>query len=69
MSEHEGLEDDVDVNMPVTVMVPVTQITAAIRAQLLKDARRMSNLFGPTAAQKKTPLASKPQPPGTQRVW
>ena len=67
MSTHEGAEDDVELN--VKFDLSITQLTLAVRAQLIKDSRRMGNLYGPTAAQKKTSLASKPQPPGNQRVW
>jgi hypothetical protein len=67
MSTHEGAEDDVELN--VKFDLSITQLALAVRAQLIRDSRRLGNLYGSTAAQKKTPLASKPQNPGTQRVW
>jgi hypothetical protein len=69
MSTHDGVDDDIQVNVVLPSLPSLTEITTAVRDQLLKDSRRLGNLFGPKAAQKKTPLASKPQPPGTQRVW
>jgi hypothetical protein len=62
-------DEDIEINAEMEFDFSLTELTAAVRAQLLKDGRRLGNLFGPTVAQKKTPLASKPQPPGTQRVW
>ena len=67
MSTHDGIDDDIEVNTQFNISI--TALTALIRAQLLKDARTTGNLFGPTAAQKKTPIASTPQIPGTQRVF
>ena len=79
MAEYAGVTDDVALN----IMVPLGQILQEIGndpalIQLLSTnvrneivgpmARRMGNTAGKTA-QRKTPLASKPQPPGTQRVW
>ena len=46
----------------------VRVIADAVRAQLLKDVRGLGNLYGPTAAQARTPLASQPQVPGTIRL-
>lgn len=46
----------------------LTLLADAVRAQLLVHARGLGNLYGPTAAQSKTPLASVPQPPGTLRL-
>lgn len=66
---YQGGEDDVDVEEVTEINIDLAQLTASVRDQLLKDARRMGTLYGPTWAQKKTPLASKPQVPGTQRVW
>jgi hypothetical protein len=67
MSTHDGAEDDIEVN--TEFQINLVQLSQLVRAQLIKDSRRLGNLYGPTAAQKKTPLASKPQPPGNQRVW
>jgi hypothetical protein len=64
----EGLNDDIEINDTVELTFSVTQLAYLVRAQLLKDSRRMGNLYG-HVAQKRTPLASKPQNPGTQRVW
>ena len=47
----------------------IQQIALLVRNDIVGPmARRMGNTAGKTA-QRKTPLASKPQPPGTQRVW
>jgi uncharacterized protein YajQ (UPF0234 family) len=62
-------ENDQDIKTEVTIEFTLTQMADMIRDQLIKDSRRIGNLYGSTAAQKKTPLASKPQNPGTQRVW
>lgn len=69
MSTHDGVDDDVELNISLPTLPTLTEITTAVRDQLLRDSRRLGNLFGPKAAQKKTPLASKPQAPGTQRVF
>jgi hypothetical protein len=61
--------DDQEVRVDVNMDFSLVTITQMVRNQLLKDGRRLGNLFGPRAAQKKTPLASKPQAPGTQRVF
>ena len=66
---YQGADDDVQLHEVTEVVFSITELAAAVRAQLIKDSRRLGNLYGPTAAQKKTPLASKPQIPGTQRVW
>ena len=62
-------DEEETINTQVDVDFTVAQLALAVRDQLLKDARRVGTLYGPNWAQKKTPLASKPQPPGTQRVW
>jgi len=79
MSTHDGLEDDIELN----VVVPVAGIIEAIEkdpvllqkiALLVRNeivgpmARRMGNTAKETA-QKRTPLAAKPTPPATQRVF
>ena len=69
MSTHDGIEDDIELNIVIPALPTVTELADLIRDQLIKDSRRIGNLYGSTAAQKKTPLASKPQNPGTQRVW
>ena len=66
---YEGLNDDIDLVIEHETNLDVVEIAALVRAQLLKDARRMGNLYGPKWVQKKTPLASRPQPPDTRRVW
>ena len=66
---YQGADDDVDIEEVTEINIDLTRLTASVRAQLLKDARRLGNLYGPTAAQKKAPLASQPQSPGTQRIW
>jgi hypothetical protein len=79
MSTHDGIDDDVEVNISVPVAgileyiesnpVLLLDIANLVRNQIVGPmARRMGNTAGKTA-QKKTPLASKPQIPGTQRVW
>ena len=70
------VEEELDIHIDMAALASaLSQDTSAltiladmIRNQQLKNARRLGNLYGPTAAQKKTPLASKPQVPGTQRV-
>ena len=69
MSTFDGLSDDVEIHEETVIEIDMVQLAIAVRAQLLKDARRTGNLFGPTAAQKKTPLASKATPPQNRRVW
>ena len=66
---YQGGEDDIELEEVTEINIDLVQLAASVRAQLLKDARRVGTLYGPNWAQKKTPLASKPQPPGTQRVW
>ena len=66
---YQGADDDIDLELTTDLDFTIQQLADAVRAQLLINSRRLGNLYGPTAAQKKTPLASKPQPPGTQRVW
>ena len=66
---YQGGEDDIDVEEVTEINIDLAQLTISVRDQLLKDARRMGTLYGVSWAQKKTPLASKPQAPGTQRVW
>ena len=66
---YQGADDDIDLEEVTEINIDLVQLAASVRAQLLKDARRVGTLYGPNWAQKKTPLASKPQPPGTQRVW
>ena len=79
MSTHDGIDDDVEVSISVPVAgileyiesnpVLLLDIANLVRNQIVGPmARRMGNTAGKTA-QKKTPLASKPQIPGTQRVW
>lgn len=46
----------------------IREIADAVRDQMIKDSRSIGDLFGPTAAQRKTPLAAQPQAPATQRV-
>jgi hypothetical protein len=69
----EQLDIHIDMAALAAALGQTPQAVAAladfIRDQMLIDSRRTGNLYGPTAAQKKTPLASKPQVPGTQRVW
>lgn len=65
----QGLNDDVVVNVATEMDISLAQITAAVRAQLLKDVRAKGNLFGNKYAQKRTPLAAKKAPPQTQRIW
>ena len=71
MSQSQSFESDSDteINAEMVFEFSLAELTASVRDQLLKDARRVGTLYGPNWAQKKTPLASKPQPPGTQRVW
>jgi hypothetical protein len=71
MSQSQSFESDGDteINAEMVFEFSLEQLTASVRDQLLKDARRLGSLYGSKYAQKKTPLASKPQPPGTQRVW
>ena len=66
---YQGGEDDIDLEEVTEINIDLAQLAASVRAQLLKDARGKGNLFGPKYAQKKTPLASKPQVPGNRRVW
>ena len=66
---YQGGEDDIELEEVTEINIGLAQLALAVRDQLLKDARRVGTLYGPNWAQKKTPLASKPQPPGTQRVW
>ena len=66
---YQGGEDDIELEEVTEINIDLAQLALAVRDQLLKDARRVGTLYGPNWAQKKTPLASKPQPPGTQRVW
>ncbi len=79
MSTHDGVDDDVEVNVQIPVAeilqyiesnpVLIQQIALSVRNEIVGPmARRMGNTADKTA-QKKTPLASKPQIPGTQRVW
>ena len=63
-------EDEEEVeNIEVDFGISIAALTIKVRDQLLKDARRLGNLYGSKAAQKKTPLASKPQVPGNRHVW
>ena len=66
---YQGGEDDIELEEVTEINIDLAQLALAVRDQLLKDARRVGALYGPNWAQKRTPLASKPQPPGTQRVW
>jgi len=66
---YQGADDEVDLRLETELEFSLVTLTNMVRNQLLIDARKKGNLFGPTWAQKKTPLASKPQTPGTQRVW
>jgi hypothetical protein len=66
---YQGADDDVEIHEETEIDISISELAIAVRDQLLKDARRVGTLYGPNWAQKKTPLASKPQPPGTQRVW
>lgn len=66
---YEGIDDDVEVNLETDLALSITQLADLIRAQLLKDSRRLGDLYGSKSAQKKEPLATRPQVPGTQRIW
>ena len=66
---YQGMDDDIDLVIEHETNIDLVNLAALVRAQLLKDARGKGNLFGPKAAQRKTPLASKPQVPGNRRVW
>ena len=59
MPTYDGLDDDVVVNQVTEVTWSLTQVTAAVRAQLLKDARRVGDLSGK--------WAQKPLPKGVNR--
>jgi hypothetical protein len=69
MATFDGGDDDVEIHNETEIDIDLVSLANAVRDQLLKSARGKGNLYGPTWAQKKTPLASKPQAPGTQRVW
>lgn len=61
-SEHDGLEDDIEIFNVSEVDLSVTELTNAIRVKLLADARRLSSLFGRSAQRRK------PAQPPTRRI-
>ena len=69
MSTYDGLSDDIELLIEHETNIDIVNLANLVRAHLLKDSRRLGNLYGPKAAQKKTPLASKPQVPGNRHVW
>lgn len=66
---YQGNDDDIEINHETEIVWSLEDVANQVRAKLLQQVRGLGNLFGPTAAQKKTPLASKPQSPGTQRIF
>ena len=66
---YQGAEDDIDLEEVTEINIDLASLTQSVLNELLIKARSKGNLFGPKYAQKKTPLASKPQVPGNRRVW
>ena len=68
MSTHDGIDDDIELNIDIPGLPSLAELTDLVRQQLLRDVRRFGNHSG-KYAQRQLPQGVLKQVPGNQRIF